>query len=305
MSPNALKKLVGALIVLLVVWGAVALATRHRAPGEPAELGALLEDIRDTASLRAIRFETPRGETVELSRAGSHWIVNGHPADSGSVARFLTALADASSGALVARNPTTHARLGLSADSAYTVELHGRGAAETVLVGDAGTRYGTTYVRRPASDEAWLVEADLRTAARRSLDDWRSKRVVALDTAAVASLEVRRDGESYALARADTTWTLAGGVSADAAVVRGILGELHNLWADGFLAEGDSLAALAEGGALVARSAEGAEVASLRIGSGESERWLRSAGDSVTYRISSYRLDRLTPTRERLSPSGR
>lgn len=302
MSPNALKKLIGALLAALAVWGVVALRTRDRSPAAPAELSALVAGMKDTASLTTVRFKAPEGAPVELTREGAAWKVNGRTADSGMVARFLTSLADATAGDLVARNAANHARLGLAADSAYTMELEGRTPA-ALLVGNAGSRYGTTYVRQPRSDEVWLVGADLRTPARRSLDDWRSRRVLALDTAAVARLEIQRDGESYSLTRTDSAWALADGTRADGAVVRDILGELRDLQADGLLTGTDSLAAREPGGYVVARGKDGGPLASLQIGSGEYERWLRPDGDSVTYRIPSYRVDRLAPKRERVGPA--
>jgi hypothetical protein len=39
------------------------------------------------------------------------------------------------------------------------------------------------------------------------------------------------------------------------------------------------------------------------IGSGTSERWVKASGDDVIYRLASFRIDRITPTRERMEPS--
>lgn len=305
MSQETLKRLVGALIVALVVWGVMSLASGSGWKAEaPAELSGLFTALDDSSSIDVVRFSGPGGAGVELRRSGAAWTVDGLPADSAMVARLVSALAEAEVGELVARNATNHARMGLAGDSTHRMEVEAGDFTGALLVGDQGSRYGTTYVRLPDADEVHLVDADLSAPARRPLDDWRSKRIVAVDTAAVARLAVERDGAAYVLERADTTWTFEDGAAADAQAVRSLLGELRDLRADGFLAEGDSVAALPEGGSVVAATADGTTLAAVRVGSGDGDRWARTEGDATTYRIASYRLDRLLPARGRVEPGG-
>ena len=49
--------------------------------------------------------------------------------------------------------------------------------------------------------------------------------------------------------------------------------------------------------------ADGNVLAEVTIGSGTSERWVKASGDDVIYRLASFRIDRITPTRERMEPS--
>lgn len=306
MSQETLKRLVGALIVAVVVWGVLSLASGSGRP--PAPSGALADvvaTLADTASLDTLRFDGAGTDPVELARSDGRWTVNGLAVDSGTVVRLLDGLAGATLGDVAAKNAANHARMGVDSDSARTLEVLVAGTPRTLLIGDQGPRYGTTYVRLPDQDEVHVLDADLRSHARRALDDWRSKRIVAVDTASVVRLEVERDGERYALERGDSAWTFADGAPADEGAVRSLLGELHDLKGDGFLAEGDSLATAPEGGRLVARASEGgATVVDLELGSGTGDRWARSAGGAVVYRIASYRLDRILPPRDRIEGSG-
>jgi hypothetical protein len=305
MSQETLKRLVGALIVAVVVWGVLSLASGSgRAPVPSGALADLVVALADTASLDTLRFDGAGPEPVELARSGGRWTVDGLAVDSGTVVRLLDGLAGASLGDVAAKNAANHARMGLDTDSARTLEILVDGTPRTLLIGNQGPRYGTTYVRLPDQDEVHVLETDLRSHARRALDDWRSKRIVAVDTASVVGLEVERDGERYVLERGDSTWAFADGAPADGGTVRSLLGELHVLKGDGFLAEEDSLAATPVGGRLVARGSDGATIADIELGSGTGDRWARAPGGTVVYRMASYRLDRILPPRERVEGSG-
>jgi len=304
MSQETLKRLVGALIVAVVVWGVLSLASGSGRPPAPSgALADLVAALADTASLDTLRFDGSGVEPVELARADGQWRVNGLAVDSGTVVRLLDGLAGATLGDVAAKNAANHARMGVDADSARTLEIVVSGAPRTLLIGDQGPRYGTTYVRLPDQNEVHVLEADLRSHARRALDDWRSKRIVAVDTASVVGLDMERDGVRYALERGDSAWTFTDGAPADGATVRSLLGELRDLKGDGFLAEGDSLATTPVGGRLVARASDGATVADIELGSGAGDRWARSVGGTVLSRVASYRLDGILPLRERVEGS--
>lgn len=73
--------------------------------------------------------------------------------------------------------------------------------------------------------------------------------------------------------------------------------------ASGFLEPTDSIAERAEGAVVIALGAEGDTLAEVSIGSGSGDRWVRTPGDSVIYRVTSFRADRAAPTRERMGGS--
>ena len=94
------------------------------------------------------------------------------------------------------------------------------------------------------------------------------------------------------------------GADADAIQARNVLTELASMIATGFLTEADSLFALPRGGATTAYDAQGGVLAEITIGSGEGERWARAAGDSITYRLSAFRVGRIAPTLDAVTPGG-
>jgi hypothetical protein len=301
MSEKTLKALVGALVVVLALYAGVWMVSRWTGGGPSA--APALANVFEGASpsvVTRVQMTGPKG-SVTLARTdttGRTWTVNGFATDSGTVAGLFSALKDTKIGDLVSTNPANQTAMGISADSAMTLSFDVGGDTRTLLVGGNGPRYNTVYVRLPDQDKVYLAEGHLRSEVARSVDDWRSKRVVALDTASVHRLEVERDGQSYTLVRGDSTWALAGGEGVDKTSVKNILTELSGLQAAGFLLPDDTLAETPEGAHVVAVSASGDTVGQVMLGSGEADRWARTPGDSVTYRLAGWRVDRVVPKRD-------
>ena len=305
MSDRALKLLVGVLAVTVVLWIAATLLSRagDGSMGGSADLAAFFDGV-DAGSVAEARILRP-SDTIRLSRRGDTWTVNGFRADSGSVARFFQTLQEAEAGGLVATNPSNHARMGVSEDSASTLELEVGGSTRALLFGDEGPRPSTLYARQAGASEVYLVEGALGNHLQRQLDDWRNRRMLAIDTSRVTRIAVQRDDDAYTLIRGDSTWTFADGATAGTAQVRSILNELAGgLVASRFVADEDSLAALPPGASTVAFSEEGDVLAEVTVGSGTGERWAMVAGDSVRYRLPSFRVDLIVPGRESVQPDG-
>lgn len=300
MSAKTLKVLVWVLVAALVVWGGVTLVSRWTGGGPTAApaLADLLQGVK-ADSVTWVHLKGPNAtDSVVLEHTGKRWTVNGMATDSSIVANFFTTLNNTRIGALVSTNPANQASMGLSKDSAWTLSFDLGGKPHALLVGKMGPRFGTAYVRLPGQDRVYMANGNLRPEVTRSVEDWRNKRIVAVDTSAVHRLEIRRDGESYTLVRGDSTWALAGGGAADKTAVKDILEELSGLQAAGFIEKGDSLGNRPEGAHVVALSASGDTLAQVTLGSGKADRWARTPGDSVTYRLAGWRVDRLVPKRK-------
>jgi hypothetical protein len=303
MSEKALKQLVGALAVVVVLWGAATLLSRSGGGsiGAGGDVAAFFDGV-DAGSVTGARILRP-GDTLRFGRQGQDWSVNGFRADSGSVARLFQTLEDAEVGDLVATNPTNHDRMGVSVDSARTLELQIGGATRSMLFGDEGPRLNSVYARQSGANDVYVVEGGLWNHLFRQLDDWRNRRMLAIDTSRVGRLAIERDGQAFTLVRGDSVWTFADGSAVVSQQVRSILGELGGgLVASRFVADGDSLAALPRGASTVAFSADGDVLAEVTVGSGTGDRWGMVAGDSVRYRLPNFRVNQISPTLESVRP---
>ncbi len=303
MSEKGLKSLLILVVVLLGVWLVISFLPRGGGiRGAQGDLGIFFQGVT-AEGVSEVRFQEPGVDgSVRLRRTGGDWQVNGYRADSGAVARFWETVAEARIGDLVGANPTNHGRMGVTGDSAWTFEVELSGEMRTLMVGKSGSRYGTAYVRLPDENEVYLLEGNLRPTVTRNLDDWRNKRVVDLDTAQVQRIEFEREGTPFVLERSDTLWALEGGGLAEKTPVRNLLSELARLEATGFYSETDTLSE--SGGWVRVLGMAGDTMASLELGSGEGDRWIRAAGDSVTYRLTSWRVGRLLPALEELEGEG-
>ncbi|MCH1570476.1 MAG: DUF4340 domain-containing protein [Longimicrobiales bacterium] len=301
MTERVLKQLVGAFAVMVAIW----VLTNLVEPGSgsieaPGEVTGLFDGL-GTGELESASF-VYRGEEVALTREPGGWQVNGYPADPVMIARFSDALRDLQVGDLTASNPANHARMGVSVDSAVAVTMTAHGTDRTFLLGHAGRQFGSAYLRLPDRDDVYLLDADLRGHATRSEDAWRDRSMAAVDTTTVHAIEVAGTAAGYTLLRRDSTWVLSSGGDADTDAVQGILSELANLMATGFLSEGDSIANLPEATVTIARSADGEALATVTLGEGEGDRWARTALEDFLYSVSSFRADRLAPSRANVTP---
>jgi hypothetical protein len=304
MSERALKLLMVAVVGFAILWLAVSfLPGGGGGSAEPSGAIATFFDEVTPESVSTLSILGPEGDPrIDFRRESGEWKVNGFRADSSTVSRFWESVAEAEVGDLVASNPTNHPRMGVSADRAWTMELGLAGGSRTLLVGNSGSRYGTAFVRLPGEDQVFLLTGNLRSQVTHSLDDWRNKRVASADTTAVWQIEVEKDEGGYTLERGDSLWTLAEGTDANMTSVRGILGEMARLDASGFYEESDSLPDLEA--TVRALDQEGEVRLTLEIGSGEGDRWVRAAGDSIIYRIPSWRASRILPDLETVTGGG-
>lgn len=290
MSEKTLRLALYSLAAVTVLYVAVTLL-RGGGNGTQATDSALAEAFAEMAGESHTRFDIagPR-DTLRLEREVDGWTVNGFAADSGAVSRFLRAVEDVAIASVAATNPANHGRLGVTADSAWSL---GAGDGPVVLLGKTGNRFRTAYVRLPDEDRVSLIEGDLRSAAARSLVDWRDKMILRLDTALVAGISVTRDGETAMYARQDSSWTSRGG-EADATTVRNILQELANMRASGFAPQDVAMPDEPER-MVVASDADGNELASLTLAEGDGNFHVSSADSPYIFEVPTFRANRVAP----------
>ncbi|MFW6088961.1 MAG: DUF4340 domain-containing protein [Gemmatimonadota bacterium] len=238
MTGRQLGGVFGVLALLLAAWFFV----RGRDGGDPADgldLGAMVG-----GDVTYVLIAPPEAEPIELERRSTGWTVNGYPALDSLVDATLARLDTLPAGRLIARNPASHERMGLTEDAAVRVRVGPAGEPEAdFLVGDAGI--DGRFVRLPDTDPAYVFPGaaiDPLAAPERS---WRDFTVIRADTSALRRIVIRQDGEIAAeLSRADADgpgWSVEGpavdGAAADTAVMRVYLETLADLQATGFPAD--------------------------------------------------------------------
>ena len=303
MSARTLKQLVGVLLVVAISLGLASLFSRGGGDSMAAtgEIATFFDGVNES-SISAVRM-AGEAEDIELLPSGDSWTVNGWAIDSGSVTRFFDTLEEAQVGDLVATNAANHRRMGIATDNASQIELEVDGSSRMLLIGDQGPRFSTSYIRLPEADQVYLLESTLSTHMARNLDDWRNRKMIAIDTSRVDRIDVERDGDVFTLVRGDLAWAFEDGSPVNALQVGSLLQELSgSLIASRFVEEGDSIGNLPQAGSTVAYAEDGDVLAEVTIGSGENDRWATVTGDSVTYRLPQFRADLIAPRLESLRP---
>ncbi len=298
MSERTLKTILGALGILVVLWlGSILLSGRRGGgPAPDRGIASLFEGLDET-TVSAVRIVGP-DQTVALERSSGVWTVNGNPADSSTMTRFWDALLEAEVGGVVANNPSNHERLGLSADSAWTVDFTlADGGMASVLVGKTGPIFPSGYVRLPDQDAVVVVSGDFRPTVILSITQWRDKTILRVDTAAIARVVVETDEGIHVAERSDTTWSVDG-EPANANTMRSVLDELANLVALGFVEDGEALEENPR--RVIALGAEADTLGIVVVTGGAATRHARTPGSATVFEIPIFRADRITPAIEAL-----
>jgi len=254
-------------------------------------LAAALASI-DGQQLTRIQFTTP-GDRFVLQMEGDTWTVNGLQTDTAVVHRLLRAFDDVEVQEIAATNPANHASLYISRDSAREMVTD---AGVTILFRKHTPRTRTGYARLPGNDTVHVIHGDLRFSVGRNLFEWRNKVMLRVDTSAVATLRVTRDGTTTVYERRDTTWTV-NGEQADSSTVRNpirnMLQELREVRASGF--EPDYEVPDVPDRSLQALDADGNQLAFLRLMQEPGNWVVTSPSTPYIFELPKFRGDRIAP----------
>lgn len=238
MTGRQLGGIFGVLALLLAAWFIV----RGRDGGDPAD--GLDLGSRVGGDVAYVHIDPPDADPIELERRSDGWTVNGYPARDSLVEATLARLDTLAPGRLIARNPASHERMGLTGEAAVRVRVGPAGEPEAdFLVGGAGL--DGRFVRLPDADPAYVLPRSAIDPLAAPEGSWRDFTIARVDTAALRRIVVRRGAEIAAdLSRAGgeaAGWTVSGaapdGAAADTAVMRVYLETLADLQATGFPAD--------------------------------------------------------------------
>jgi hypothetical protein len=302
MSEQTLKRILGMLGVLVLLWIGSVLLSGRSSSGSVSDGGiaSLLERLNES-TVTAIRIVNP-DLTVSLRRSGDAWTVNGNVADSSVMTRLWSALAEAEVGGVAANNSRNHERLGVTADGARTVDFTlADGGTATLFIGNSGPITPSGFVRLPGQDAVVVVSGGLRSTLVQTVTDWRDKTILRVDTAAVVRVVLETESGSHVAARLDSTWSVDG-EPADATAMRSLLDELANFVASGFV---EGREPRQDNARRVIALGAGQDTLGTVVITGEAgSRHARTPGSDIVFEVASFRADRITPDVERLRQAG-
>lgn len=292
MSARQLRLLVAALVILVALWG----ASRALSHGSDVVAGTLA--LPGVTAERADSIVITHGaDTLRIARDGERWLVNQHRASLQAVQDLFLALRDSAPPEVAAVSPTSFTRMGVDSAGAWWLRLTSGGhEALRLVIGAAGSQYGTGYLRRPGSDTVLLWRGRLPELVRRPVDQWRDHRIAAVTPDSVRGIAIERGAHRYELSAGAHGWRLGTG-TADSAKVAAFLGRFRDLEASGFAsdAEADSVAHRAPRRRVTLRGAAGPPLLVLSFDSTASGFRVHREGDSTVYRLERWTADPLAP----------
>jgi hypothetical protein len=217
---------------------------------------------------------------------------------------LLQALRDSVRPELVAEDTSSFARLGVDTAAGRWLTFSGGGKPLLqLIVGARGTEYSSAYVRRAGEARVYLWRGGLVQLADRAVDDWRDKRIAAVEPDSIALVRVERGKEPYTLRRDGTAWKLNGAATDSGAVAR-MLEKYRAVLATGFATaqQADSARRMRPTRRLTLRAAPGTALLALAFDSIPGGFWVSRTGGSAAggeegaiYRMNAWDVDGLTP----------
>ncbi|MBM4188029.1 MAG: DUF4340 domain-containing protein [Gemmatimonadetes bacterium] len=299
MSTNALKRLATVLAALFVVW--LALSMFRRAGRDAA--GSFAMPKVDAGAVDGISI-VRSSDTIRFAKSGTGWTVNGLAAGATLVAQLFEALTDTTSRSeLVAEAASSHPRLGIDSAGAKRLQFRqGEQLQAEVLVGSRGSSWESAYLRLPGQNQVYQVKGRLFELIERQVDDWRDKRIAAVEPDSVVGVEIVRPKETVTLAKAGTAWTVDG-AAADSGAVASLLSQYRALDAGGFPTQGQiDSADFAKPDLVIRLKGAGERVlAAIAIDSAAAGFWTRREGNPTTFRLDSWVISQLAPGKSTLT----
>jgi hypothetical protein len=294
MSAKQLVRLAAILGVLLLVWGAAALARRREAT--PAADTFRLPKIT-RSEVDTVTISRAKDTTILARRDTNTWTVNGHTASPNAVGDLLTALTDSTPASeLVAERKGSHAGLGVDDSAGSKVRIKGKGKTLADLVlGKRSQDFSGGYLRRADQESTYVVRGQLIDVLNRSPDDWREHRIARIATDSVARIEITRGRKSYALLRNEKSWKLATGVPADSAKMGDLLTAYSSVDATGFASPAQAAHFGQPDRRVRLLRKDGTPLLTLLFDSTAAGFWVRPDTSKTIYRIESWTADRLAP----------
>ena len=302
MSGRTVVRLAVLLVVVLVVWGALAVVRR---PPADAPHRLVIPKL-DTAAVDTVVI-AKAGDTARLTHTASRqWRENGFPAAPDAIAALLRGLADTTGTSdEVSENRASQPRFGIGPDSGQHVRVvsHSRTVLDLVT-GHATSDYGGLYVRPVTDDAVYALHGSLAQALDRPIGDWRDKHIASVTADSVGTIELTRAGRSTTLRRDGHSWRFASGGAADSTAVGSLLGQYRDLNAVGFAAPGavDTASVAHATRRIRLLSTHGAPLLALRFDSTAARIWARADTGSTIFQLNAWMLPQLVPADSTLRP---
>lgn len=230
MSAQHLKLIAVGLAVVVLLWGGSAVFSRR----SDTVTGALTLPALSAATVDSILIGKGPDGLVVAKQSATAWTVNGARAAPASVSDLFQALTDKVTPEVVAQDASSFARLQVDSATGRRLRLVASGKPVLeLIVGVRANEFQSVYLRRPGDAHVYLWRGALASVVRRGADDWRDKRIAALEPDSIGALDVQRGRDRYTVRRVGKSWVV-NGAATDSAALAQYLERVKTITAAGF-----------------------------------------------------------------------
>lgn len=286
-----------ALAAVVFLWGLVEIIGRR---GDVVDERPLLVPVL-AEEVDTVEIANPKDTIRLLPQASGGWTVNGYEASATMVSELFDAIRDSTTAELVAQSPSSHERMGVDEATGTRFRvIRGEKDLLHLIAGERGRPFRSRYVRVQGADEVYLLTGPLVPMFDRALDEWREKRIAAVEPSRIARIAVKQGRRGYIVERRDTTsWQFADGTPVDSAAVARLLEGYRSLTAQGSAfatpAQVDSADFTRPDRSVTLIDQGGDTLLGLVFDSTESGFWVRRADGGTVFELFRWKGDEIAP----------
>ncbi len=159
--------------------------------------------------VETIKIETALNE-FEMKRTASGWTVGDKVADSSRINSFLDSLSAVDIKGPVGTSEKNYGRFSVDKASGTDVTILGSGDKELLrmIIGKAGSDYGSTYFRPYGGKNVYTARSSWSTSVFKTINDWRDKTVWSFDKGEVKKIVVKKGWKTYQASFSEEKWII-------------------------------------------------------------------------------------------------
>ncbi|MEI7485284.1 MAG: DUF4340 domain-containing protein [Ignavibacteriota bacterium] len=200
----------------------------------------IAEKIFTVDSAAVDKFEIERGgKKITMERKGGTWNVTSpvvYTANLQFIGGTLSNLKNYKISSIVSENPENKNKFGFSDTNVTRVSIYQNGAlAGVIMVGNASTGAGQTYIKKSEGNEIYLAEDFLfNNFVKFDLTEWRDKSIMSIPRGGIKSIDFYTDKEKYTVIQDTSNLFYVGKDSVSSQVFDGVLNMLQNFSTQNF-----------------------------------------------------------------------
>jgi hypothetical protein len=175
--------------------------------------------------------------SIVLEKQGGEWFIvepSRYKAEMASLTNLVHTIKELEIKSIVSSNPQKQSLFNVDSNGTLVTVFENVKEKVSFYVGESGSSYAESYVRKKNEQNVLLVNAELNSLFSKSTKEWRDKSILSIPQESIKELTYQYGDTTFTLTQNNGAW-LVGKDSAQSNVVSTVISSLANLKADDFL----------------------------------------------------------------------